>query len=757
MVAPWLVAFGTGLLTQYNKRSRAKTASDYEMAIKEKDDTLEREKLWEDRDYNWGVKRAENKWKIAAADKKQAHELELEKLKNTVTDSATAYNDTNYHTFGKGNDTLFLRRYVSTDGNPEVGPDWDNKRMNDLDSLSNSAGFKEKIKNLDDSNRSKLLTYATQLFSDYRVSNANELETGEIKGYARIHPNAQGKGKFQNLFNKDKWPLAAGINEAYVTSTDYIMAKSFNDAKSKYTNTDGLYLMSDTEGEFDNIMTVEDLKDTYPNTPIEDLMASADLVKHYSPMFADNRQGTEGNMVVLKNLEGSPKQILSVKYTNKYNRLNQKSDGDKLMAFWNENTEAYGHSTGYETDSTGQVIDVGTNHEARLDSLALTIPSKITSGGASFVEIIDNAKVAREQIIGATTTVSDLENISTQGTTAFNLMTDILTTYDPAYGGMPVAGGVLNIFTMIEGVFSQFEQVGMIGDFIGKDDVNTYINQIYSDREKLSPMTKKAISKFEFEDNEYDLRDAMFGTDERISQIAKRKFFATALNYTVSMILQGGTGGKTISDNDYRIMEQAMYNGLWVSGGLNMSALDAIYDALELPVLLAQYKTDIDAPNAIQRMKAAKGYERLVNYDSRRHYRELSSKLLKHSDPVQQETYKAIEFFQGRTFPDDNSESKVTRMNEKNGKVYFEYHYLNQKISMPMPLFVVKKLYPKSYEANKDNYLNFGDEIFDKYRERFGSPDENPEGLENRKIIDVPLDNSMFENQTGTETYVEVN
>ena len=76
---------------------------------------------------------------------------------------------------------------------------------------------------------------------------------------------------------------------------------------------------------------------------------------------------------------------------------------------------------------------------------------------------------------------------------------------------------------------------------------------------------------------------------------------------------------------------------------------------------------------------------------------------------------------------------------------------------MPMPLFVVKKLYPKSYEANKDNYLNFGDEIFDKYRERFGSPDENPEGLENRKIIDVPLDNSMFENQTGTQTSVEVN
>ena len=119
----------------------------------------------------------------------------------------------------------------------------------------------------------------------------------------------------------------------------------------------------------------------------------------------------------------------------------------------------------------------------------------------------------------------------------------------------------------------------------------------------------------QYQNKKVNVLDAMYQDDDFTLQVeAQRKFFATALNYSVSMILQGGTGGKTISDTDYEIMEKSMYNGLFTSKGLNLSALEAIYKTVRLPSIVAQYKTNLDSANAIQNMQAAVKYEKLINY-----------------------------------------------------------------------------------------------------------------------------------------------
>ena len=185
----------------------------------------------------------------------------------------------------------------------------------------------------------------------------------------------------------------------------------------------------------------------------------------------------------------------------------------------------------------------------------------------------------------------------------------------------------------------------------------------------------------------------MYQDDDFTLQVeAQRKFFATALNYSVSMILQGGTGGKTISDTDYAIMDRAMYNGLFTSKGLNLSALEAIYKTVRLPSIVAQYKTDLDNVNAIQNMQAAVKYERLINYNGVQTYKELTKQLNGYSDAEVEISSIKDDYFTGSGYP---GKAKMTgpRIEKVDGKsvVYTVY---DNGTRMPMQYSDVEKHFP---------------------------------------------------------------
>ncbi len=251
-VVPLLVSFGTGLLRRYNQRKKAASAAEYEQILLDDKQAHELEKLAEERDFQYqladykhgqtmSMEMMKNQWaindklaefnmetdrdkKAVAQEQLNALELQadlyekkesLEKLKDTFASSANALAETNkYEVFGNGTTSFKLFQYLDKNDNPIETKRRDLEMMRDLNELGNSAGFKDIVLALPDAELQRFKTYATQVFNSYRVSNASKSDTGEFLAWARIKPNKQGKGAFQNLFDEEKYPAELGLNEA---------------------------------------------------------------------------------------------------------------------------------------------------------------------------------------------------------------------------------------------------------------------------------------------------------------------------------------------------------------------------------------------------------------------------------------------------------------------------------------------------------------------------------------------------------------
>jgi len=768
-IAPLLVSFGTGMLKRYNQRKRASSAAEYDQILLDDEQAHELKKLSEERDFQYqladykhdqtrSVEREKNQWaindkladfnmetdrdkKIAIQEQLDALELQkdlytkkesLEKLKDTFASANNALAEANgYEVFGSSQSSFKLNQYVDQNNNPKVGPEWDAKKMEDLNEAWAIPGFKDIVLSLPDAELQRFQTYATQLFSKYRVSNANRNDKNEFIAWARIKKNKQGKGAFQNLFDEEKYPEELGLNEAYEDSTNYIRTLTFQEAKKRNKNITNAFTKESEDGLYDYILTLDDITKLYPGVPMDDVMALAEITKAYNPeLHQPGTTGIEAQLEIIYNLQDRPQDLLAVKHANAFATTGRMSEGNKLITFWNDNPEAYGPGDGYETlQSTGEKKYVGINHEARLESLALgVVPVLTDNSDPMFVSVLDSSKVdeAQKRIVASSDPmINDIKNIGMQGTTTLDLIRNILTTYEPSYGGSSYTGGTLDLMVFLEGFT---KQVGMLTGVFDKNAANTLLQQIYTDN-KLGPAARTAVSTFEFEGTTYNIADNFNNKmDERLQVAAQRKFFSTALNYTVSMILQGGTGGKTISDTDYAIMDKAMYNGLFTSQGLNLAALEAIYKTIELPIILAQYKTDLSNPNAIQNMQAAMMYERLTQFNGKQQYFELRDKLKGYAEPTVQVSVKKEDYFNGKAYLGQYTPG-VTPTKEKteDGKniVYFNYFKGGDKItSMPMKLEDVEKYWPRLYDSVKADYATFDNPAFDTYKTHF-QEDEN--------------------------------
>ena len=769
-VVPLIVSFGTGMVKRYNQRKKAASAAEYEQILLDDKQAHELEMKTEDRNHDYKVadyKHAQSMSKLMTenqlnindklaefnlttnrdeqiAIQKQLDDLAMQKdlytrkesletHKNTLTSAANAVAEANgFEVFGSGNTSFKLDQYPDANGNPNLGPKWDAKKMEDLNELWAEAGFKEIVLKMDDIELQKFKTYTTQLFNKYRVSNANyDKEKAKYVAWARIKPNAAGKGFFQNLFDKEKYPEELGMMESYDNSTSYIRGLSFNEAKKMNKNISHVFTKASEDGTYDYILTLDDLKDLYPNTPIEDVMALAEITRTYNPELAEGKTGIDGNMETIYSLNNRPTDLLGVKYANAYARKGMTSDGQNLVNFWNEHPEVYGPSDGYEMQQDGTERYVGIDHEARLENLALgVLPSLIDDTDPAFVSVLGskNALDAQKRIIGGNDTmIADIKNIGIQGTTTVNLINNILTTYDPKYGGNAITGATLDLRVLIEGFT---KQVGLLQGVFDPKKAESALQHIYT-KAGLPKYVRDGISTFEYAGKEYNVAAEINNIDPNLQLAAQRKFFATALNYTVSMILQGGTGGKTISDTDYLIMDRAMYNGLFTSQGLNLAALEAIFKTVELPVLLAQYKTDLDNPNAIQNMQAAMKYERLINFNGKQEYYKLRDRLNGYSDESSETALSKDIYFMGNAYPGQKSRVSSEKIEGKN-IVYFTYFKGNtEETRMPMTLEDVKKYYPIAYGRVKGDYISFDNPVFDVYRNQF----RDTENRDSSKIV----------------------
>ena len=763
MVSPLLVSFGTGLLKRYNQRKQAKSAADYEMALNEQEKIWEMQKLVEDRNHQYNLAdykhqqslantnlqhlneielaKMEQGWDSQDAQQDHINKLALENLKNTNAIKLETHKDTlasasnalavasGFEVFGQGQSSFKLNQYVDNNNNPKVGPEWDAKKMEDLNESWSIPGFKDIVLSLPDSELQRFQTYATQLFNKYRVSNASKADTGEFLAWARIKPNKQGKGAFQNLFDTEKFPDVLGMETSYEDSTNYIKALTFQEAKKKNKNITNAFTKESEDGLYDFILTQDDITKLYPDMPLDDIMALAEITKAYNPeLHQPGTTGIEANLEVIYNLKDRPQDLLAVKHANEFATTGRMSAGNELVAFWNANEEVYGPSDGYTTLSDGSKRYVGINHEARLESLALgVLPVLTDDSDPMFVNILDASKVdeAQKRIVAPSDTMlADIKNVGQQGTTTLDLIRNILTTYDPSYGGSPFVGGTLDLMVLLEGFTAQ---AGLLPQTFGANEANTILQKIYIDN-KLKAKARQAISTFELDGTSYNITDHINNKmDKRLQVAAQRKFFATALNYTVSMILQGGTGGKTISDTDYEIMDRAMYNGLFTSQGLNLSALEAIYKTIELPITLAQYKTDLSNPNAIQNMQAAMMYERLLQFNGKKEYFKLRNMLMGYSEPTVQVSMQKDDYFNGLAYQGQYTPGATpTREKTEDGKniVYFNYFKGGDKAtSMPMKLEDVEKYFPRFYDTVKENYADFDDPVFDTYKTHFQEND----------------------------------
>jgi len=769
---PLLVSFGTGLLSRYNQRKKAESASEYDQILLDAKNAQESKLLTEERDYQFelsntanqqdinntlaeqnfemGKLAKQNEYAISLEEskvsqsnidrlQKLADEKELLKYGDTLESAANAVAELNgYQVFGTGNNSFKLNQYSSADGNPEVGPEWDAKKMEDLNNLWSIPGFKDRVLNLNDTELQNFQTYATNLFSKYRGSNAKKrLDTGEYLAFARIKPNSNGKGSFQNLFNPEKFPEVLGLNQAHQNSTNYIRSLAYEDVKQKYSNISDVLTKSDEDGTYDYILPLDNITELYPDMSLEDIFAAAEIVAAYNPELSNGEEGMNRNMQVIYNLKDRPEDLIAAKHANKYSRTGTLKDGMTLFQYWNDHPEAYGTKDGYVMQEDGTMFFEGIDHEARLDSLALgVLPTLIGDNDPAFISVLDSetgAEDAQKRLIsGEATTIGGIKNTATQGINAINVMNNILTTYDPKYGGSALTGGVLNLGVIMEGVQSQID---LIGDTLSKTDTNSFLQQIYVDN-KLGNKGREAVSTFEYKGQTLNVSDAMFQDDDYTLQVeAQRKFFATSLNYSVSMILQGGTGGKTISDTDYAIMDKAMYNGLFTSKGLNLSALEAIYKTVRLPSILAQYKTDLDSTNAIQNMQAAVKYEKLINYNGTQTYKQLTKKLNGYSGTDAEVSGKKDEYFQGNAYL-GKSQMGYPRMEKVNNKSVVYISYTNGT-KMPMRYEDVENYFPKFASGiAKDSYLEFESEEFNTYREYFNET-LNPDAGNEKIVKDV--------------------
>ena len=244
---PLLVSFGTGMLKRYNQRKQAQTSAEYDQILLDAKAEQESKLLTEERDHEFALADYNNQISInndlaemnqetSILDKEQEFEMSLETLKQTnleknkiqelidkkeiekykdgLASASNAVAELNgFSVFGKGNNSFKLNQYPSSDGNPEVGPEWDYKKMEDLNNLWSIPGFKDRVLELDDSELADFQTYATTLFNKYRLSNAKKnLDTGAYLAFARIKPNKNGKGAFQNLFDPEKYPDVLNIS-----------------------------------------------------------------------------------------------------------------------------------------------------------------------------------------------------------------------------------------------------------------------------------------------------------------------------------------------------------------------------------------------------------------------------------------------------------------------------------------------------------------------------------------------------------------
>ena len=763
MVSPLLVSFGTGLLKRYNQRKRATSAAEYEQILLDDEQAHEMEMVTEERNHDYKVadykhnqtvslEREKNQMDIndklaefnmetgrdkKIAIKKQIDALALQKdlytrkesletHKNTFASAANALAEASGHeVFGSSQSSFKLNQYVDQNNNPKVGPEWDAKKMEDLNEAWAIPGFKDIVLALPDAELQRFQTYATQLFSKYRVSNASKSDTGEFLAWARIKINKQGKGAFQNLFDIEKYPAELGLSEAYESSTNYMRTLTFQEAKKKNKNITSAFTKESEDGLYDYILTLDDITKLYPDIPMDDVMALAEIAKAYNPeLYQPGTTGIEAQLEVIYNLQDRPQDLLAVKHANAFATTGRMSDGNKLVAFWNDNPESYGPSDGYEIQSDGSKRYVGINHDSRLESLALGIvPVLMDNSNPSFVSVLDSSKVDEAQkliVASSGPMIADIKNIGQQGTTSLDLIRNILTTYEPSYGGTPFTGGALDLMVLLEG-FTQ--QVGLLPNVFGNNETNSIMQQIFTDN-KLGHAARESLSTFELDGTKYNISDHVNSMDKRLQVAAQRKFFATALNYTVSMILQGGTGGKTISDTDYEIMNRAMYNGLFTSQGLNLAALEAIYKTIELPIILAQYKTDLsNKNNAIQNMKAAMMYERLIQFNGKQQYFELRDRLMSYSEPTVQVSVKKEDYFNGRAHLGQYTPG-ITPTKEKteDGKniVYFNYFKGGDLATrMPMKLEDVEKYWPRLYDSVKADYATFDNLVFDTYKTHF--------------------------------------
>jgi len=752
---PLLVSFGTGLVSRYNQRKKAESKSEYDQILLDAKNDQESKLLTEERDYQFNLANTANQQdindtlaernfemgklakqneyaiglqesKVTQANldrlQKLADDKSLLKYGDTLASAANAVSELNGHeVFGTGNNSFKLNQYSSADGNPEVGPEWDAKKMEDLNNLWSIPGFKDRVLNLNDTELQNFQTYATNLFSKYRGSNAKKrLDTGEYLAFARIKPNSNGKGSFQNLFNPEKFPEVLGLNQAHQNSTNYIRSLAYEDVKQKYSNISDVLTKSDEDGTYDYILPLDNITELYPDMSLEDIFAAAEIVAAYNPELSNGEEGMNRNMQVIYNLKDRPEDLIAAKHANKYSRTGTLKDGMTLFQYWNDHPEAYGTKDGYVMQEDGTMFFEGIDHEARLDSLALgVLPSLIGDNDPNYVSVLDSetgAEDAQKRLVsGEATTIGEIKSTATQGINAINIMNNILTTYDPRRGGSPLTGGMLDLAIFIEGFQSQ---IGLIGESLSSKDANSFLQSVYVDN-KLTAKTREAISTFKYKGETKNVIDSLFQEDDFALQIeAQRKFFATSLNYSVSMILQGGTGGKTISDTDYQIMEKSMYNGLFTSKGLNKSALEAIFKTVRLPSIIAQYKTDLDNINAIQNMQAAVKYERLINYDGIQTYKQLTKQLNGYSGTDAEVGSKKDDYFQGNAYL-GKSEMGYPRMEKVDNKSVVYVSYTNGT-KMPMRYEDVENYYRNFASGiSKDSYLEFENEIFDTYREYF--------------------------------------
>jgi|TARA_R110000824_G_scaffold67832_2_gene175570 hypothetical protein len=771
---PLLVSFGTGLVSRYNQRKKAQSAAEYEQVLLDAKNKHESTLLTEERDHEFAVTNHENQLDInnilaeqnfekeildkenqftKDAEKREATQANLDRLQKLKDDkSLLKYEDTlasaanavaslnGFEVFGNGDNSFKLNQWPSADGNPEVGHEWDLKKMEELNNLAdNVAGFKDRVLKLDDTELARFQTYATNLFGKFRLSNAKKrLDTGAYLAFARIKPNKNGKGNFQHLFDTEKFPEILGLNQAHLNSTNYIRSIAFEDAKKSYSKISDVLTKSDEDGTYDYILPLDDITKLYPNVPLEEIFAAAQIVSTYNPELVGNEEGMNKNMEIIYSLKDRPTDLIAARYANTFDRTGSMKDGMALVQYWNDHPEAYGTKDGYVMQEDGTMFYEGIDHEARLDSLALGVRNTlIGDNDPAFITVLDSdtgVEEAQKRLVSSeATTIGEIKSTATQGINAINIMNNILTTYDPKHGGSALTGGMLSLEVLIEGVQSQIE---LLGEAATKSDAKTFFQQVYVDN-KLGDKSREAINTFEYKGQTLNVLDAMYQDKDFDLQVeAQRKFFATALNYSVSMILQGGTGGKTISDTDYEIMEKSMYNGLFTSKGLNLSALEAIYKTVRLPSIVAQYKTNLDSANAIQNMQAAVKYEKLINYGGIQTYRSLTKQLNGYSSAEAETTSIKNDYFTGSGYPGKATISPSPRKEEVDGKTIVYTMYSNGT-KMPMQYSDLAKHF-KSFASTikEEDYLEFENSIFDTYRNFFGET-LNPDAGNERIVKDI--------------------